>query len=46
MLKRFFAILISVILVLTVLPQLLLLSAKAVEKTTFRIHLAEGGEAG
>ena len=36
--------LISVILVLTVLPQMLLLFDKAVEKTTFRIHVPTGGE--
>ena len=36
--------LISVVLVLTVLPQLLLLFDRIVEKTTFQIHLAPGGE--
>ena len=36
--------LISVVLVLTVLPQLLLLFDKLVEKTTFRIHVPTGGE--
>ena len=36
--------LISVILVMTVLPQLLLLFDKWIEKTTFRIHMNTGGD--
>ena len=38
--------LISVILVMTVLPQLLLLFDSWIEKTTFRTHSNEGGDEG